>query len=96
MYGLLEVGVGGGNQAHVDFDRPRAPQAHETGFLEHAQQLRLHAGRHVSDLVKEKRATVCALKQAFLAAPGVGEGAGFEAEQFALKQGIGQSGAVDL
>ena len=53
---LFEVGVGGGDHAHVDALRPRLADRHDLALLEEAQQLRLHVERQVADFVEEQRA----------------------------------------
>jgi len=73
-----------------------AAQAHEGAFLQHTQQLGLHAGRHGGDLVKKQGAAKGAFEQAYLATAGVGERPRLEAEQFAFQQSIGQRGAVEF
>src|SRR5205085_5240832 len=53
---LIEVLVRGGNDAHVGLDLLVAAHAVERAVGENAQQARLQLGRHVADLVQEKRA----------------------------------------
>ena len=95
LHALVEVAVGGGDDAHVDGDRLRAADARERALLEDAQQLGLRARVHLADLVEEDRAAVGALEVAELARVRVGEGAALVAEQLALEQVLGDGGAVD-
>src|SRR5262249_19542722 len=55
---LLQIGVGGGDQTHVNFLRARTAQAFELAFLQNAQQLGLQLQRDVADLVQKQRAFV--------------------------------------
>ena len=93
---IFEISIGGGDQAHVHFDGMSTAQAHKAAFFEHAQKLRLNAGRHGGDLVQKQRSPMRALQQAFFAAARVGEGARLEAKKFTLQQRIGQCGAIEF
>ena len=53
---LLEVGVGGGDDADVDLDRLRLAERVDLVRFEEAQQLRLHVEPDIGDLVEEQRA----------------------------------------
>ena len=92
---LLEVRVGGGDDAHVHLDRLGPPDAHERAILEHAQDLRLQRQRHLADLVQKERAAVRQLELPRLALHGPREGAALVAEQLALQDVGGDGGAVD-
>jgi alpha-D-ribose 1-methylphosphonate 5-triphosphate synthase subunit PhnL len=52
---LLQVAVGGRDDAHVDLARSVAADGPHLAFLQHAQQLDLQLQRHVADLVEEQR-----------------------------------------
>ena len=54
----LQVAVGGGDDPHVGLDRAIAAHALELALLQDAEQLDLHGGREVADLVEEERAAV--------------------------------------
>ncbi len=92
---VVEVPVGGADQAHVDADRLGAADRPDLAVLQRAQQLRLHLGPHVADLVEEQGAAVGHLEQAALGADGAGERAARVAEQLGLEQRLGQRRAVD-
>src|SRR5262249_58510024 len=94
--GRGQIAVGGGNQAHVYFDRARSPQPFELALLQHTQQLDLNGRRDVADLVQEERAFVGQLELARLGHGGSGKRALLEAEELALKKIVGDGGAVDL
>ena len=64
---LLEVAVGGGDEAHVDVDGLDAADALELALLQRAQQLHLHLDRDLADLVEEEGAAVGQLEAAGLA-----------------------------
>ena len=53
---LPEVLVGRRQDAHVDLDEDVAADRLDLALLNHAQQLVLHLGRDVADLVEEERA----------------------------------------
>ena len=53
---LIEVGVGGGDDADVDELRPRLAERLDLAGFEEAQQLRLRVERHLADFVEEQRA----------------------------------------
>ena len=93
--GLLEVLVGGGDDAHVDADQFRAADHPEGAVLEHAQEVALALGGEVADFVQEERAAVGQLKPAGLVGDRAGEGAFDVAEQFGFEQLLGQGGAID-
>ena len=58
LHFLLEVAVGGGDQAHVDRAGAFFADALEIALLQHAQQLALQFERDFADLVEEQRAAV--------------------------------------
>ena len=64
LHGLLEVDVGGRNQAERGLDRPLAADALDLAFLDRAQQLGLQVEPEVADLVEEQRAAVGELELA--------------------------------
>ncbi len=91
----LQVAIGRGDHAHVDLARTRVADGHDLALLQHAQQLRLHAQRHLADLVEEDRAAARRLEEAAVILGRAGERAAAMAEQLALEQGLGHRGAVD-
>jgi len=94
--GILELVIGGGDQADIDFDGAGAAEAHEGAFLEDAQDFGLHAGGHVTDFIQKNGATAGALEQALFAAAGIGKGSGLVTEELALQEGVGQGGAINF
>ncbi|OPZ58915.1 MAG: hypothetical protein BWY87_01241 [Deltaproteobacteria bacterium ADurb.Bin510] len=93
---LLEVAVGGRDDAHVDLDRTRGAQGLELLFLQHAQQLGLGHLGEFADFIQEDSAAVGLLEAAVTALLGPGEGALLVAEEFGFDQGVGHGRAVDL
>jgi hypothetical protein len=89
-----DVGVGGGQDAHVDLARLGRADALQLARLQHAQQLRLLRLGEVGDLVEEQRATVGDLEAADAVGLGVGEGALVVAEQLALEHAFGEPAEV--
>ena len=94
--GLLDIAVGGRNDAYVDAHVVLAAEARELAVLEHLQQLGLQRKAHVSDLVEEHRAVVGELELARLVLDRAGERAALEPEQLRLEQLGGQRGAIHL
>ena len=92
---LLEVLVGRGDDAHVDADRLDAADPLDLALLERAQDLHLHAERHVADLVEEERAFLGELETSGTRPDGAGEGAALVAEQLGFEQTFGDRGGVD-
>src|SRR5262249_48954931 len=82
--------------AHVDLDGLRAADALELVLLEHAQELHLHLGRELADLVEEDRPAVRELEAARPALGRTGECSALVTEELALDQPARQRGAVDL
>src|SRR5579883_889609 len=92
---LLQVAVGGGDDAYVDLDALVAADGADLFFLQDAQQLGLHLERQLPDLVEEQGPAIGRLKQPGARAEGAGEGALLVAEQFAFDQGGNEGAAVD-
>ncbi len=90
---LHHIPVGRGDDAYIDLNRLRAPQAQQLAFLDHAQQLDLHGGGHFGDFIQAQRAAVGGFDQAGLA-DGAGEGALLVAEQFVGQQFLVEGAAV--
>jgi hypothetical protein len=91
-----QVAVGRGDDPHVGGDRRRRPERLVLVILHHPEELHLHRGRHVADLVQEERAGLGRGDAARLVPPGVGERALHVAEQLRLQQRLGQGGAAHL
>ena len=94
---LLQIPVGGGDDAGVHGQRLDAPQPEEGPVLEHGKQLYLELKGKLSDLVQEHGAPVAQLKDARLAVlVGSGEGSRLVAEEFRLQQIVRGGSAGDL
>src|SRR5438067_12736656 len=61
---LLEVAVGGGDDANVDADIRQTTDTLEGLLLEKPEELGLEARRHLADFVEKHRAAVGGLEQA--------------------------------
>ena len=72
------------------------PKRSNSPRLQHAEQLGLHLGRQLADLVEKERRAVRDLEAPGLARQGPGVGALLPPEQLALHQPGRQRGAVDL
>ncbi len=91
---LFEIAMSRGDDAHVTAHRHVVAHALEHALLEHAEQLHLHGGAHVADLVEEQRAALGDLEPALAGGDGAREGALLMAEQLALEQFGGDRSAV--
>ena len=93
--GLVEAGVGSGNQEDIDLGSDAANGAHRP-VVKQAQKHGLQRDGHVADLVKEQRAAVSLLDESDCAtAPRAGERAVSVAEELGLYQAFGKRGAID-
>ncbi len=93
---LLEVPVGGGNDADIDPQIRRAADALERLLLEEPEHLRLQSGCHLADLVQKDRPAVGRLEKAALLSVRAGERAALMTEELAFEQRFGQRGAGDV
>ena len=59
---LLQISIGCGHQANINFQRPCTAQAFEFAFLQCAQEFRLDLQRNISYLVQKQRASICQFK----------------------------------
>ena len=95
LHFALQVLVGGGQDPEIHGDFRGAAHPHQGLFLEHPQQLDLHGGGHLADLVQEDGAAGGDLQQPFLHPPGPGEGLLFVAEELVGQQFLAEGAAVD-
>ena len=72
---FVEVGVGGGEHAHVHGLRTRFSHGHDLALLEEAQELGLNVERQVADLVEKKCSAGRGANETLLIAHGPGEAA---------------------
>ena len=84
------------NHAYVDVQSLITAEALELPLLQNAQELDLDIGRNVADLVEHDCAGVGEFEFAGLGYIRAGKGPFLVAEQLALHQVLGQSGAVDF
>ena len=91
---LVQVAVGRGDHPDVRFDEPRATEALELAFLQHAQELRLRGEAHLGHLVEEQHAARRQFDLAGLGLVRAREGAALVAKQLGLEQLLGQRGAI--
>ena len=63
--------------------------------LDETEKVRLHAARHVADLVEEERAAVALRRQTLFVPVRAGEAAARMTEQLRFEQRLGRAGAVD-
>jgi hypothetical protein len=92
---LLEIPVGGRDQAHVDVERFDAADTFEARFLQHAQELHLHVDGQLADLIEKQRAAVRELEAARLLRDRTRERALLVAEQLGLDERGRDGGGVD-
>src|SRR5207237_816059 len=92
---LLEVAIGGADEASVDGNAGTAADALDGALLQDAQQAHLQPRRQLADFVEEQRAAVGQLEAAATGLGGAGEGPLLMAEQLALEHAFGERSAVD-
>ena len=83
---LLEIDVGGGDDAHLHLDALHGSEGKELLLLEDAQELGLYLRLDGADLVEEDRPTVGHLEQPLLGLDRPGEGPLHMTEQVAFEQ----------
>ena len=93
--GLLEVAVRGRDDADVELDLLGAADAVKDALLEDAQELGLHVGRDLADLVEEQRTAASALEDTDVTAERATECALLVAEELTLEERGRERGAVD-
>src|SRR5581483_11494935 len=91
---VVQVAVSRGDDPDVDLDGVAAADAPDLALLEGAEELRLHRGRHVADLVDEERAAMRALEEALAGLGRAREGALLVAEELGLEEAVRERGAV--
>jgi hypothetical protein len=91
----LEVGIGGGDDPHVQTDPPGAAHALDLPLLKHAQELGLQFPLEGADLVEEQGSGLRELEPPELFLKRAGEGAALVTEQLRLDQGFRDGGRVD-
>ena len=93
--GLVEAGVGSGDEKDIDLGSDAANGAHGP-VVKQAQKHGLQRDGHVADLVEKERAAVSLLDESNCAtAPCAGECAVSIAEELGLDQAFGKGGAID-
>ena len=90
-----QILVGSGQKTHIRVDRPVASDPLEVLFTQHAQDLHLHGGVDLADLIEEERPSGCLLKAPDASLAGSGEGPLLMAEELAFKKLRGEGGAMD-
>ena len=85
----------GRDHPEAGFDGFGASQGGDAPVLQHAQELGLHLGGQLANLVKEDGATVGGKEVTEFLALGSGEGPALVAKELRLDQGGGDGGAVD-
>ena len=92
---LLQVPVGGGDQAEVDADRRGSSHPDQFALLEDPQELDLQTQRELAQLVQEQGPSVGLLDPALLERSRPREGALLVPEELALHEVLGNGSAVD-
>ena len=85
-YRLLEVAMRRRDDADVASDRHVVADTLEYTLLQHAQELYLHRGAHVADLIEKQRAALGDLEAALAGGDRAGEGALLVAEELGLEE----------
>src|SRR5437867_4020761 len=81
---LAQIAVRGGNDPYIHLDDRLSAEPLDLSLLNHAQKIRLHVERKLTDFVQEDRAAIPLFKQSFLLSDSARESTSFIAEQFAL------------
>ena len=92
---FLEVFVGGGDEADVEFDGGGAAEADKFPLLKDAQEFSLQRGRKFRHFVEEDGTAFGDFEETFLLRDGAGEGAALVAEEFAFEERFGEGGAIE-
>ena len=92
--GGFQIAIGGGDHPHIDLHPFVAAHAANFFFLQHAQQLGLHLGGQLANLIQEDGAAIGCLKQAFVALDGPGKSAFLIPEELALNERGDQGAAI--
>src|SRR5579859_1847241 len=93
---LVEVFVGGGDDANIDAHGLIGADRLEALLFEHAQNFCLRAKAHVADFVEKKRAAVGGLKFSGFVVARSGEAALDVAEKLGFDELFGNGGAIDF
>ena len=93
---FLEVPVGGGDDADIDFDGAVTADAFEFAFLEDAEEFGLDLEGDFADFVEEDSTTVSEFEASFTFGEGAGEGPFFVAEEFGFDEVFGDEGAIEF
>src|SRR5215468_10607142 len=83
-----QITIAGRDDPDVDRLEPGAPHAANRPLLDHLQELRLHGGADLRDLVEEDRASMRAPEEPVARLACVREGAAFLPEEGRLDQGF--------
>src|SRR5215475_15060223 len=91
----FQISIGGGENAHVDADRPFA--SHSANFLrvKHSQELRLELHWKLSNLIQKQSSRICLLEHPLVSCDGTGEGSPLVSKEFAFRERGCQGPAVD-
>src|ERR1700730_13390224 len=91
---ILQIPVGGSDDAHVDSDRSRTSESQELTLLQHTQELRLRRRRHLRDLVEEEHAARGQFHLPRLRLLRACERASLESEELGLEKLVRQRRAI--
>src|SRR5271163_1485289 len=89
-----QVAIRRGNEAHVHLFCFRRPDALDFAILNHAQELRLHLQRSLTNFIQKYRATVCVFEQARTSVCRAGKCAANVAKELAFEQRVNQSRTI--
>ena len=90
-----QILVGRADDARVDRDGRARADGHDLALLQHAEELHLHRGRRLAELVEEDGAAARRDEQAVAIAHRPGERAAHVAEELRLEQRVGERAAID-
>lgn len=90
-----KVSVGRRDDPYVDLDRIDRAERKDLLVFDQTQQLDLHRGRELADLVEEDRSSACTVEESLVGRVSAGESALGMTEELALEKRVGYGGAID-
>ena len=94
-HALVDIAVGGRDNANVIGGRFFASQPPDLTLFQHTEQINLGLRCGLGNFVQKQRPMMCRLETPGLPPRGPGEGSFFVAKQLAFQQGVGKSAEVD-
>src|SRR5262245_17868965 len=93
---LIDVPIRRHQNTDINLEAPHASHTPHLATVQHLQELALHLGRHVSELIEKERAAIGELEQARLVLHRAGKGAPFMTKQLTLEELRSDCPTVDI